>query len=53
MLLLELLPFILRKLMLPLTAAAAFLHIEVRFGTGGRSISASTSTTASNELVTF
>lgn len=39
--------------MLPLTAAAAFLYIEVGFGTGGRSISASSSKTASHTWVTF
>lgn len=52
-LLLELLPFLPGKLMLPLTAVAAFFYIEMGFGTGGRSISASSSRTASNALVTF
>lgn len=57
MLLLELLPLLLRKhkalLILPLTAAAAFLYIEVGFGTGGRSLSASSPIGTSNALVTF
>lgn len=49
-LLLELLPFLLRQLMLLFAAAAAFLYLERGFGVGGRSFSASSSPTASNAL---